>query len=184
MNCYRTAQTKEDFMAIGEAQRGAAESAMLRASKELGGGVMSYAIEHAGDLIHRMTESPTFEYAGYQYVAEKVDKVLNILTSPYGFVKEHLENMTANARYNKKDIKEMKSRVDIALQRYVDEHEKLKSYNRAHELAKTVAISIANLDINKAVSALRELKSHLGSEPEWTRFAHENLKTDEENPQI
>lgn len=178
MNWYKKSQTQEDFLSIGREQRGVAEEVMVRAQKTLGGGVMNFCIEHAGDLIHRMNDVNTFEYSGYPYVKEKVEKLLSVLSTRYGFAKEYWDNLKTNAEYNGEDLKEKKNRVNEALEDYIEAHLALKSYNRAHKLCKTIVVSIADLKVEQAVVALKELQSHLGSVEEWTRFAHEGLKTE------
>ena len=176
MNWYAISQTQEDFLSIGREQRGVAEEAMVRAQKALGGGIMNFCIEHAGDLIHRMNDVNTFEYSGYPYVKEKVEKLLVVLSNPYGFSREYWENLKTNAEYGKEDLQEKKNHVNEALEEYIEAHLALKSYNRAHELCKIIVVSIADLKAGKAVESLRELQSHLGSVKEWTRFAHEGIK--------
>lgn len=185
MNWYKTNQTREDYLSIGYEQRGSAERAMIEAQKVIGGGVMSFCIEHAGDLIHRMNDRITFDYnSGYSFIKAKVENLLSVLTNEYGFEKEFLENLKDNAEFYKETFDERREKANIVLIAYINEYKKLKTYNRAHELAKIISISIADLKINKAINALMELQSHLGSVKEWVRFAHEGLQFEENDLKI
>src|SRR3954463_3890963 len=85
--------TDQDFFALASAQRNLPEKAMLQFQHAMGGGIMSSATEHIGDLTHRMSEKNTFRSAGYEYVKEKVVKCLRWLTNPYGFEREFEENI-------------------------------------------------------------------------------------------
>jgi tetratricopeptide (TPR) repeat protein len=166
--------TKEDFMALADEQRGAPEQAMVDAQRIMGGGVMPFAIEHAGDLNHRMNEAPTWQWAGYEYVAEKVRKVLAILRSPYGFMREFYENIAANAQYYGKNKEEHLHEVRSALLRYAEAHKALPVYNRAHALARDAAVALGEMQISAAIAALEAIEEHLDSIEEWVAFAREN----------
>jgi len=173
----KISQTKKDFIDIGYEQRAEPEHCMLEAQKAIGGGVLSLALEHGGDLIHRMNDPNTFEYGGYGYVKEKVDRLIYYLSNSYGFIKEHNENMEQNKKYRKIDDYTYNVNIETALFNYIQAHKKLKKYNRAHILANQVAISIAELDVNEALRCLYELKSHMSSEDEWVDFCRVNLVT-------
>ena len=80
--------TKEDFWELANQQRDLPENAMLKVQFTLGGGIMNSAVEHIGDLVHRMAEKPTFSSAGYGYVKDKVEKTLAWLKDGYGFGRE------------------------------------------------------------------------------------------------
>lgn len=167
--------TKKDFFDLSRQQRDRPEKAMLQVQHAMVGGVISYAVEHIGDLIHRMSEQATFSSAGYEYVKEKVTKMLNLLNNPYGFLKEFEENIVNNADYTKTPVNQYKEKVLKSLENYVREHEKLPTYNQAQYFAKLAAISIGQLKINMSIVALKVLERHLENEDEWIRFAHEEL---------
>lgn len=174
--------TKQDFVALADAQRGDPEAAMIAAQEVLGGGIMSFVIEHVGDLIHRMNEGPTWRYAGYDYVLEKVNKTLRMLKSGYGFMREFSENLAATAQYRKVDESELRQEAFEALKNYAEEHRKLSVYNKAHQFARAAAIALGEVRISDAVGFLEALLVHLKSEEEWVRFAREgcDLREDEE----
>jgi hypothetical protein len=101
--------------------------------------------------------------------------MLDLLTNPYGFLREMEGNIVNNAQYTKIPVEEFREKLMKALDSYVAEHEKLPTYNRAQELAKLAATSIGRLQVNRTIMALKELEKHLNSKDEWVAFAHENL---------
>lgn len=164
---------KRAFVELGELQRGEPEIAMVRAQHALGGGVLSYAIEHTGDLTHRMTEQLKWrdDGFGYEYVANKVNKVLRVLNSGYGFEREHNENMQSNARVGNTDPATYIARADEALRAYADAHAALPAYNDAQRHARDAAVSLGRKQFDAARNHLNELANHLGSEEEWNAYA-------------
>jgi hypothetical protein len=169
-----TEASAEDFFRLALLQRDKPEKAMIK-FQFLCPGIMSSAVEHIGDLIHRMTEKPTFSSAGYEFVKDKVNKTLRWLTNEYGFSKEFNDNIIGNANYKKIPVSQYREQVLQTLQLYAQEHAKLPVYNKAQELARLAAVSLGNLKYNITINALQELKSHLNSLDEWVAFAHEGL---------
>lgn len=158
---------------IGQQQRGAPEAAMLQVQRAIGGGIMNPTIEHVGDLIHRMSERPTFDSGGYEYVKDKVEKTLRWMTSEYGFDREFEENLENNARYYNKDQKEFRDAALQALLNYANAHKSLRPVNDVQTLANDAAISLGERRFNTTVNCLRQLKSILDQGVEvWTQHAH------------
>ena len=168
-------QTKDEkLQQVGSAQRGAPERAMLKVQRANGGGVLNPVVEHLGDLTHRMTLGDR-QYAGYEYVKEKVEKGLRALQSSYGFNKERLENLKSNASYNKVSLEEQTAKVDAALKQYAAEHKKIPVYNEAQRVARQVAIDIGNKEWASAISNLKTLQEHLDTPQKWVEYAHQDL---------
>ena len=159
---------------VGSAQRGAPETAMLKVQRAMGGGVLNPVVEHIGDLTHRMTLGER-QYAGYEYVKEKVLKGIKYFTSGYGFDREFKENLASNARYNKIPLPEATQQVISALKAYADAHSKIPVYNEAQKVARQAAIDIGNMDWNSSLANLRILEKHLDSPEEWMEYAHQGL---------
>jgi hypothetical protein len=168
--------TQQKFEELAHLQRGEPEEAMLKVQFANEGGVLNFIVEHVGDLIHRMTERNTFEYAGYQYVKDKVEKTLRTLTYDYGFEKEMEENIQNNARYLKVPEEQFRQKVYRALDNYAKAHSKLPVYNEAQRNARDAAISVGERRFRDAIRHLRELERHLGSVQEWVAYAHEGLE--------
>lgn len=170
---------RDAFVATGEAQREKPEQAMLNIQNLAGGGVLSVVVEHAGDLIHRMTHMLKWTMrngayrTGYEYVFDKTDKVLRYLTNEYGFEREMEENLKSNAEYNKKDPQAFKEKVFALLDVYGKEHAKLKVYNKAQWLAREACVAIGNKDFQTAILFLKKIKENLNTVEEWDNFASE-----------
>ena len=165
---------KAQFLALGRAQRVKPEIAMRQAIHALGGGVLSFVLEHAGDLMHRANDPGTFDSAGYEYVSNKVMKTLRTLRQSYGFRREHETNMNNNAN-RWKDTKYYE-KVEKALKAYASAHAKLKTYNQAQRIMRDICIALGESRFEDATAGLGELDSHLGSEQEWVSYAHEGLQ--------
>ena len=144
---------------------------MLRAQSAMGGGVLNGVVEHVGDLTHRMTEMVRHGNLGYENVEPKVRRTLRALTSGYGFVREHEENMRSNAKSRGISLEEHTGRVDRALALYADEHAKLPVFNDAQLHAREAAVSLGHGLWAEAATHLSILASHLGSGADWIRYA-------------
>jgi len=159
---------------LAKAQREAPEKAMVRIRRTYGGGVLNPVVENVGDLTHRMSEIVTSQSSGYQYVREKVEKVLWTLESPYGFEKGMYENIKSNAEYHKQDPKNVERQVVEQLKTYADEHRKLPVFNKAQKMARDAAIAVGEMRWNDVIGYLKDLKKHLDQGVEhWTTFARE-----------
>lgn len=138
------AMTPEQAMAVREAgaryQRGRPESAMNRIQERSGGGVFSHAVEHVGDLTHRMNEMEG--RAAAQTVRPKIRSMHHTLHHGYGFEREHEENIVSNARYKGEDPDTLRSDVRALSQTYADEHRKVPVYNYPSEVARDAAVSL------------------------------------------
>jgi len=167
--------TKEEFFDLADLQRDKPEKAMLALQRFIGGGAMFVAVEHIGDLIHRMTEQTTFSNGGYTAVKEKVRRALNLLTNGYGFEREFEENINSSAKYFKVPEDEFRQKVYNLLEIYAKEHEQLPVYNRAQYTARLAAVSLGERKFAITTTAIKLLASHLTSVEEWTRFTHEGL---------
>lgn len=162
------------FRKLAYAQRGEPEDAMGQAQEALGGGVMSFVIEHVGDLTNRMAKDLAWGSAGYEYVRDKVEKSLRNLRSKYGFEREYAEQMASNAKHYGVDLKEYKRRADEALREYAEAHSKLPVYNRAQWLARQAAIDLGRQDFRSARLVLAQLEDMLVDEETWWRHATED----------
>jgi nitrogen regulatory protein PII-like uncharacterized protein len=146
------------FTELGHAQRDTPEEAMSKLQHYHGGGVLSFAVEHIGDLTHRMAHHAKYGTAYHEIVKDKVDKTLRVLTNRYGFEREHKENMLSNANYRGHSPEEHTETVHKLLNDYADAHAKLPAYNRAHWLAREAAVSLGRGKFEEATSHLFHLK--------------------------
>ena len=151
---------------VGDIQRGDAEEAMVAAQHYMGGGVLSHAIEHIGDLTHRITENPGFRY---ETVLKKVNAMINSLDRGEDwipFAEEVQRNIVVNSKYSNLSPDEFKTQINMLLQDYIAEHEKIPTFNDLQEHSKQAAIAIGNQDYKKTLKHLYALKKELdkGSE--------------------
>lgn len=147
------------FQELANKQRGTPEIAMVEAQGKLGGGVLSYAIEHVGDLTHRMTDKYD-NFKGYGYdVGNKVDRVLRSLRSEYGFEKEFNENIRAASSYRGIPENRFKDTATKALQRYADAHKNLRVYNEPQKLARDAAVALGEQRFTDAREHLSKLQN-------------------------
>ena len=157
------------FDELAEIQRGAPEIAMTSAQKALEGGVLSYALEHTGDLTHRMAEKGGVY--GAEYVKPKVNRLLDSLLSEYGFEKEHLENLKNTAQFNYDKLGKntnlsfeqyYQNYVDNAQEKikiYAEEHKKVPVYNDMQLAGREAAIAIGEGRYTDAVEHLYLIRS-------------------------
>lgn len=168
------ADVKEKFQALANAQRGEPEVAMLKVQMVMGGGVLNPVVEHVGDLTHRMTNDVKYGESGYEYVREKIDKMIRTLDHPYGFEREMSENIKNNAEYGKKYTPgEYASRVNAALDRYAAAHRALPAYNIVQKLARNAAVAVGERRFRDASSLLHRLD--IRASTRW-EFAQEAAK--------
>jgi len=169
------------FDELAGLQRGAPEHAMVKAQHVLGGGVLSFVIEHAGDLTNRMAQKEHIKHmdAGYGYVADKVKKVLKTLRHGYGFVREHKENMQNNAKYYGISIGEQEKNVKRALDNYANAHKELPVYNEMQKIARDAAVALGEQQFDRTIHLLEILEANLATPEEWaTKASQYELNSD------
>ena len=164
-------EMKTRFDAVAKQQRGRAEEAMVEARKALGGiGVFPYALEHIGDLLHRMTEY-AFEHTSYGFdaVFSKLRVSLRDLKH-YDFEQKFQDSITWMAEDQGIDRDDLQARAEAALNEYATAHMKLPTYNKAQRLAQCAAVMLGQRDFDGAINCLEGLQRYLGSEEEWVAF--------------
>ena len=161
----------EAFLHLADAQRDKPERAMLLVQRANAGGVLNPVVEHIGDLTHRMTEEAKYGSAGYEIVKDKVQKCLRWLTHPYGFEKEHRENIEGNARDLGMPTHDHAQKVESALDYYAKMHQSLVVYNRCQWLARQAAVAVGHQNWSTAISCLRMLQEKLANRAEWDAVA-------------
>lgn len=144
------------FNKTAHAQRRRPENAMNDAQAALGGGLLTYLIEHVGDLTNRMMKVGYYDIEAGGY--EKVAHALHTLRHP-GFYREWWENVDNNARSTATPRYEYWARAKNALQRYADEHRKLRVYNQAQFAAREAAVALGELRFVDAVTMLEYLEA-------------------------
>jgi len=165
------------FHQTADTQRGPPEATMLKLQNLIGGGVFSFAIEHVGDITHRMAQK--FDWAKGQHgiVQDKVEKTLRTLEHPYGFDKEMQENFESNFRFDTEqgrmpyDTYEGFEGAARGLSMlYAREHNKIPVFNAAQWHARQAAIELGYWNFSKAITHLKWLKDLCDDEE---RYDHE-----------
>jgi hypothetical protein len=153
------------FTATANLQRGTPEIQMVNTQMLMGGGVLSHAIEHGGDLLHRMTErGGVFS----ENARPKVKSLIRSLESEYGFGREFTENMRNNYRSKLETAKsrgeefyptfeEYEEAVFNGLDSYAAYHSQLPVFNELQKAARDTAISLGKRDFDSALRNLRIL---------------------------
>ena len=153
------------FEEIGNIQRGRPEQFMVRLQHKMGGGVMNVAIEHSGDLIHRLTHMTGYGYYGITELNEKVAKLLSYLRHPYGFEKEFEENIINNAKYRNKESEAFYREIIKDLRVYSQLHEEsYKVYNKIQYYCQRVPVFLGKLDIRSCIVYLELLNELIKNE--------------------
>jgi len=154
------------FSQTAKTQRALPEGQMTRIQGKMGGGVMNYAIEHGGDLLHRMTDRGGSTALGD--TAPKVKGLLRSLESEYGFKREFDENLLSNYSFSKKtaeekgqtftqSFEEYQKEISDDLDKYADFHAELPVFNELQRAARDAAVSIGRQDFSEAIKNLRIL---------------------------
>lgn len=167
-NLINSTKAKLKFSELGSLQRDKPEMKMLECQHNLYGGVLPTLLEHIGDLTHRMSEE-VFSHNGniegtINQVLPKVKRGINYLTSPYGFEREHNENLENNYEALKERNKltisfdEWKNKIEQLLKEYSEEHEKLPVYNDAQFSAREAAIGLGRMDFDYSLKHLQYLE--------------------------
>lgn len=150
----------------GRLQRGPAESAMDRIQHKLGGGVYSHVVEHTGDLYYRTHHARHLGRSDHDEVGKKTNRVLDALTSPYGFEREMKENLTVNSRVTKDQSVNWDSAVILGKD-YADVHNKLPVYNYPASLMTQATNHLGNMRFGATTETLEQLKRLHGDEDNW-----------------
>ena len=155
----------EAFDATANLQRGTPEVQMVNTQRLMGGGVLSHAIEHGGDLLHRMTErGGNFS----EFARPKVKSLIRSLENEYGFGREFTENMRSNYRSKLEAAKsqgkefyptfeDYEDAVLKNLDNYAAYHSQLPVFNELQQAARDTAISLGKRDFDGALDNLRIL---------------------------
>lgn len=147
----------EEFELIGERQRGKPERFMVQLQQKMGGGVMSEAIEHCGDLIHRLTHMTTDDYYGYTELREKISKLQNLFHPR--FEDEFYQNLKSNASFwGIEDVDSFIEQVEKGLEKYSMLHiMTYDTYNRIQGHCQSIPYQLGQLDIDSVKRNIKRL---------------------------
>jgi hypothetical protein len=157
-------QTGQLFDKVAQAQRGTPERKMVELQFLLGGGVLSYVIEHVGDITHRMSQNFDFSRGQLNIVQDKVEKTLRTLEHGYGFEREMMENFRSNFSFRKENGKAEHNTVEEFIEtakklsmEYAFEHRRIPVFNEPQKRARAAAVALGEWKFKEAISHLRWL---------------------------
>jgi hypothetical protein len=147
-----------------------------------GTGLYTFCTEHVGDLTNRMaahwaTGNEGEGEFGFEFVEEKVARMLRYARSGYGFEREMREQIQSNWQIYVKDgrttstLQEWWTDLEEAGIRYADAHNELTVYNDAQWTARQAAIDLGKMNFGAYKERLEVLESNLGSSDDWIAYA-------------
>jgi hypothetical protein len=144
---------------VGDLQRGRPESVMLKAQREMGGGVYPHSLEHIGDLTHRINEHGG--RLGTEFVRPKVESQLRQLTHPYGYEREMLEQIESNRSFAAERGRTAPDldRIKELGANYAAEHRAIPVINRPTALGRRAAINLGEMQFGSTIRNLRGLQA-------------------------
>lgn len=159
-----SAQFRDLLDSAAQFQRGGPESAMLRATRAVGGSPLSYALEHVGDLTHRIGEHGG--KFGIEFVRPKVESQMANLGSGYGWDRDSRESIEANRRYRQERGETYPSDDEIhgLLHNYVQQHAQVPVYNAPMLYGRNAAMSVGRMDKFGALANLEGIQHMF---PNW-----------------
>lgn len=143
-------QFREVLDSAASIQRGAPENHMVKMQRATRGGVYPYAIEHVGDLSHRIAERGGM--FGMEFVAPKVQSTHHLLHQGYGFEREMNENWK-NSEIDPSKIEDMGEHYALL-------HATVPAYNQPMAHAVSAAVNLGLHRFGRTRQALTALKDH------------------------
>ena len=154
-------------------QRGKPETAAIQGVQGAHSGLYGFLAEHIGDMSHRMgmpfsSQSPDRE-ASYDrhYPLEKLHKTSRTVNHPYGFEREHGEQITENVDYHQADRAEYTQKLDTAGEAYSQAHEALPVYNAPMAKARDTAVALGRQQFNDVRAGLSKIEYMLDNQKRW-----------------
>jgi hypothetical protein len=145
-------------------QRDRPEAMMRGIQRKIGGGVYSHAIEHVGDLTHRMNEMGG--KLGLEFVRPKVEKMHGSLHGRYGFEREMTENIVGNKPLGYADANAHREFGKL----YAAEHRLVPVYNEPSATARFAAVSLGEHNFPRVRTALNVLMHDTKSPEHWNEL--------------
>lgn len=139
-------------------QRGVPEQAMLDAQRAVGSGVWTNALEHVGDLPHRMNQALSTDIT----MADTVPKIRSQernLGSRYGFAREHNEQVGDIASHRGVSEDSVRENVASHGQAYADAHRRTPVYNYPTEVAVDASVALGEGRYTSALGHINHLSA-------------------------
>jgi hypothetical protein len=162
-------------------QRGLPEHRMLQ-TQEVNQGLYTFLTEHIGDMSHRMgqphaSQDPFDRSYNRHYPLEKLQKTSYTINHPYGFEREHAEQIRSNVAYQNKDlslpenahttVEERTQKLADAGELYAQAHEALPVYNAPMAKARDTAVHLGRHQFNDVRAGLSKIEYMLDNQDRW-----------------
>jgi hypothetical protein len=174
---------QDRFIELHEAQRYGGPEGMFdpqnNPNVDFGQGMWLNALEHVGDLVHRLSYSSSksdFGGGGHGYgmsaALEKADRFIRKFSNKPGWMKiedDVAQNIENNFNYRKKNgefngtLKEFQDEVKAAGERYAAEYEKLNPVTEMQKLGRDAAIDVGRFNFAAANDKLKKLSKMLNA---------------------
>jgi len=168
--------------------QGLPEHRMLQ-TKEAHSGLYGFLAEHIGDMSHRMgkpfsSQSPDKREASYDrhYPLEKLHKTSRTINHPYGFEREHGEQIQENVDYYQNlepdskyppkhpttiTTEEYTQKLDATGEAYSQAHEALPVYNAPMSKARDAAVHLGRQQFDNVRADLSKIEYMLDNQQRW-----------------
>jgi hypothetical protein len=168
--------------------QGLPEHRMLQ-TKEAHSGLYGFLAEHIGDMSHRMgkpfsSQSPDKRGASYDrhYPLEKLHKTSRTINHPYGFEREHGEQIQENVDYYQNlepdskyppkhpttiTTEEYTQKLDATGEAYSQAHEALPVYNAPMSKARDAAVHLGRQQFDNVRADLSKIEYMLDNQQRW-----------------
>lgn len=163
----------EAFEDVGKEQRNKPEIFMTKLQEFLGGGMLSYLIEHVGDLSHRMTHMAKYNYFGYNEVKEKIDNIKRKIDNIEQLTNEVKQNTITNAKYKEVDLERFKNAIDTNMNKYAQLHDNITVYNELQNHSKQAAVSLGYMHFHSLKKHIDAIDQFLINEETFNKKASE-----------
>lgn len=172
-------EQKQAMRSIAELQRGEPEDAMLLVQNATGGGVLNTVVEHGGDIVNRIAGGlADFDQANLlNEPFLKTRRVLGLLSQPYGFEKEMMENLRDHSRTTGRPVEEIRAEVDARLRDFANAHRKIPNITLPIRLANQANIAVGEGRFDDAASLFRRLLTLIQDEQQYEIEARKILST-------
>ena len=153
-------------------QRGKPETAAIQGVQGAHSGLYGFLAEHIGDMSHRMgmpfsSQSPHGGEYERHYPLEKLRKTQRTINHPYGFEREHGEQITENVDYQQADRAEYTQKLDTAGEADSQAHEALPVYNAPMAKARDTAVHLGRQQFNDVRAGLSKIEYMLDNQKRW-----------------
>ena len=178
-------------------QRGKPETAAIQGVQGAHAGLYGFLAEHIGDMSHRMgkpysSQDPHSGEYNREYPLEKLHKTERMINHPYGFEREHAEQIQENVDFQNLDlslpenadiakanklggrpnpppttVEEYTQKLAEAGEVYSQAHEALPVYNAPMAKARDTAVHLGRQQFNDVRAGLSKIEYMLDNQKRW-----------------